>query len=661
MNELRDQFLIEGRELLEQVAEALPALRAAEPAPALLDRLFRAVHTLKGSVGLFPLAPMGLVLHAMEDRLDALRAAPATPEAMLALRDAAACCEAWLEAFASEDSLPEGAAAEAAALAARLRPAGAKPPAAPAPADEGEDRSWLAPLAARHAAALAAARAEKRAEGQRVMALRYRPDAGCFFLGEDPLALLRRLPGLLALELSPRLPWPEPAQLDPYACNLEILALTLAEPETLRQVFRFVADQCVLAEVPASLPGGGMPGGGASGAAAAGPRAAARPLRVEPARIEALAARLGALAVAGNALAPLAARAAALDPALGRDLAERQAAIGRLVAELDGMVAGLRRLPLSRSFRRLPALARETAARLGKEATLEMEGEALEADRAIVEGLYEPLLHLLRNALDHGIEPPAERQARGKPPAGRLRLVARRAGERLEITLADDGAGLDPERLRAAARARGVAGAATLDEAALHALIFTPGFSTAAGVSDISGRGVGMDAVRAAIAALGGQVALESRRGEGTTVRLSLPQAAALRALLLLRAGGEALAVPVEAVAETLRLPAARILPLAGLPGEAAAFVLRGRTVPLLDLGALLGLPRRPEGAAATRVLVAAGARPVGLAVEAFGRRLDAPLRPLEGLLAGMPGLLGTVLDDEGRVRMVLDLPELTR
>ncbi|MFC4169536.1 chemotaxis protein CheA [Teichococcus aestuarii] len=503
------------------------------------------------------------------------------------------------------------------------------------------------------------------------MALRYRPDAGCFFLGEDPLALLRRLPGLLALELSPRLPWPEPAQLDPYACNLEILALTLEAPDALRQLFRFVADQCVLAEVPATAPGNETTGGETTGNETTGgetpggrrpdARTPARPLRVEPARIEALAARLGALAVTGNALAPLVARAAALDPALGRDLAERQAAIGRLVAELDGMVAGLRRLPLSRSFRRLPALARETAARLGKEATLEMAGEALEADRAIVEGLYEPLLHLLRNALDHGIEPPAERQARGKPPAGRLRLAARRAGERLEISLSDDGAGLDPERLRAAARARGVAGAAAMDEAALHALLFTPGFSTAAGVSDISGRGVGMDAVRAAIAALGGHVALESRKGEGTTVRLSLPQAAALRALLLLRAGGEELAVPVEAVAETLRLPAARILPLAGLPGEAAAFVLRGRTVPLLDLGALLGLPRRAEGAAVTRVLVTAGARPVGLAVEAFGRRLDAPLRPLDGLMAGMPGLLGTALDDEGRVRMVLDLPELTR
>ncbi|MFC4170388.1 Hpt domain-containing protein, partial [Teichococcus aestuarii] len=122
MNELRDQFLIEGRELLEQVGEALPALRAAQAGPALLDRLFRAVHTLKGSVGLFPLAPMGLVLHAMEDRLDTLRAAPATPEVVLALQDAAACCEAWLEEFASEDGLPDGAAAEAAALAARLRP-----------------------------------------------------------------------------------------------------------------------------------------------------------------------------------------------------------------------------------------------------------------------------------------------------------------------------------------------------------------------------------------------------------------------------------------------------------------------------------------------------------------------------------------------------------
>ncbi|PHK93291.1 chemotaxis protein CheA [Pseudoroseomonas rhizosphaerae] len=647
MSELRDQFLIEARELLEQMAEALPLLRAPRAEPSRLDRLYRAVHTLKGSVGLFPLAPMGLVLHALEDRLDALRAAPAGPEDMAALQDAALRCEAWLEAFASRDALPGDAAAEAAALAARLRAVGQAPRGAvPAPPAAGAEAAWPAALAARHAAALEPA----WAEGRRVTALRYRPDADCFFLGEDPLALLRRLPGLLALEVAPRAPWPAPARLDPYACNLEIRALAADEPEALRQVFRFVADQCVMAELPPAPPARPAPAPDA---------APARPLRVEPARVEALAARLGELAVAGNALAPLAARAAALDPALGRDLAGRQAAIIRLVAELDRMVAGLRRLPLARSFRRLPALARETAARLGKEVSLEMEGEALEADRAIVEGLYEPLLHLVRNALDHGIEPPEARRALGKPAAGRLHLVARRAGERLEIALSDDGAGLDPDRLRAAALARGVADAAALDEAALHALLFAPGFSTATDVSDISGRGVGMDAVRAAIAALGGRVALESRRGEGATVRLSLPQAAALRALLLLRAGGEDLAVPVEAVAETLRLPAARILPLGG----AAAFVLRGRTVPLLDLGGLLGLPRAAgrETGEAARVLVTAGARPVGLAVEAFGRRLDAPLRPLEGLMAGMPGLLGTMLDAGGRVRMVLDLPGLTR
>jgi two-component system chemotaxis sensor kinase CheA len=282
----------------------------------------------------------------------------------------------------------------------------------------------------------------------------------------------------------------------------------------------------------------------------------------------------------------------------------------------------------------------------------------VEADKAIVDGLFEPLLHLLRNAIDHGIEEPAARQAAGKPRAGRIALAARREGEAVLVELSDDGRGLDPVRLRQVARERGFmepAAIEALEDAAALDLVFRSGFSTANAVTDISGRGVGMDAVRAAVEAMGGRIALSSTPGAGTTIRLSLPQGASVTTVLTVLAGGEAFGIPAEMVSETARIPASRILPLR----DAEAFVLRDRTVPLLRLSALLGLPVPPRGSAARVLVTGTGAARVGLEVDGFTGRLDVLLRPLGGLLRGMPGLLGTALLGDGRVLMVLDLPEL--
>jgi two-component system chemotaxis sensor kinase CheA len=236
-------------------------------------------------------------------------------------------------------------------------------------------------------------------------------------------------------------------------------------------------------------------------------------------------------------------------------------------------------------------------------------------------------------------------------------LAAAREADRIVITVADDGAGIDGRKLRAAAEARGLLDAAALaamDEAALAELVFLPGFSTAASVTAISGRGVGMDAVRAAVEALGGTVALRSTPGAGMMVRLSLPQAVLVTTIVTVRVGAQGFGVPIEAVAETARLPAGAIQRVRG--GE--AFVLRGRTVPLLRLGRLLGL----EGTAAdeARVLVVrAGEALVGVAVDAVGERIDVLLRPMAGLLAGTRGVQGAALMGDGSVLMVLDLADL--
>ncbi|WP_043839790.1 chemotaxis protein CheA [Muricoccus aerilatus] len=651
MSDLLEAFLVEARELAETAAAELMALERTPADTARLDGLFRAVHTLKGSVGLFDLAPMGAALHAAEDLLDAVRAGRMAlgRGAIDALLELVGAVETWVEELAAlGGTLPAGSARRAGELEAGLRallPGVSGTPAMPAARPPAGD--WLAPLLAQTAGAVAA----EHAAGRMVTALRYVPAEDCFFLGDDPMAVVRALPGLVALHIAPRQPWPE-AGPDPFTCNLVIEAVAAAPEAALRPLLRLVADQVRLAELPP--PAGPAPPPALEAAPVAPPRA----LRVDAGRVDALVDLAGELVVAKNRLAHLVERAAEADPALARALAESRAGIERLAEAMHRGVLGLRMVPLGRSLNRLPRSAREIAGRLGKEVAFHLEGEAVEADKAVVDGLFEPLLHLLRNALDHGIEPLTEREAAGKPRAGRIALRASRGGAGVLIEMSDDGRGMDPARLRAVAVARGLldstAAGALDDEAALD-LVFRPGFSTAGMVTDVSGRGVGMDAVRTAVEALGGRVTLHSARGAGTTVRLALPQGAAVTTVLLVRAGGEAFGVPVEAVAETVRVPASRILPLR----QAEAFVLRDRTVPLLRLAGLLGLPPAPRGEVARVLLTGAGAGRAGLEVEGFAGRLDVLLRPPEGLLRGMPGMLGTALLGDGRVLVVLDLPAL--
>ncbi len=628
MDELLEQFLIEGRELVQAAGDDLLALERAPGDAARLDGAFRAIHTLKGGAALFvDLVPMVRALHAAEDLLGALRAErrPAAPRELDAVLALVGACEGWLDALAATGTLPAGAAADSAGLAAAL--AGGPPPPPGSAARPAVAPAWLPALLAEHRGAVERA----HAAGLGVTALHYAPNPDCFFLGDDPLALLRAVPELIGLSLS--VPGGGPTD-DPFTCRTVFGALTTAAPEAGRAPFRFVGDQVETAPVPPP----------AATLAAPAP-VAARGLRVDPARIDALLALAGELVVAKNGL----------DGAAGVGRAE----FDRIVGSIYAAVLRLRLVPLSATFRRLPRVVRDAAARLGRDVDFAVEGEAVELDRGVVDGLHEPLLHALRNAVDHGVEPPAARLAAGKPPRGRIRLGARQDAEAVVVEVSDDGAGIDPARVRAAAVARGLLdgeAAAALDDAAALDLVFAPGFSTAADVSVLSGRGVGMDAVRAGVAALGGRVALSSEPGRGTTLRILLPRSSTLAPVLTVEVAGERYGVPAEAVVEVLRVPRDRVLPT----GSGEAFVLRDRTVPLLDLGGLLDAPRRSDTSETLRVVVAVvDGAPLGLCVDAVGRRLEVLLRPPSGLLASVPGLLGTALLGDGGVLMVLDLPGL--
>lgn len=387
--------------------------------------------------------------------------------------------------------------------------------------------------------------------------------------------------------------------------------------------------------------------------------APARTLRVDASRIDALVKLTGELTVTKNSIGHIAKLAQAGDPQAAIHLKETHARLESLVGELQRFALGMRVLPLRHVFQRFPRLVREMGAASGKPAELVVEGGDTEADKAIVETLFEPLLHVLRNAMDHGVEDASTRRARQKPPVARILLRAERAGDQVVVEVRDDGGGIDLARVRSVALARQLAepeALAALSDAEVVDLIFEPGFSTADRVSGISGRGVGMDAVRTAVHHLGGRTAIETEAGRGTTVRLTLPFSVMMTHVMVVVAAGQSFGVPLDAVVETLRVEADRIVRV----GAARAIVLRNRTVPVVPLAEALGLPFDDVGKShATLVVTARGGSYGALLVDGIGERLEVMLKPLEGLLAGMRGLAGSTLLGDGSVLLVLDLGEL--
>ncbi len=331
----------------------------------------------------------------------------------------------------------------------------------------------------------------------------------------------------------------------------------------------------------------------------------------------------------------------------------------RVVGDLQRRALGLRTTRLLRVMENLPRVARDVALRGGKRVQVELRGVELELDRAILDRLYDPLVHLVRNAVDHGVETPDRRRAAGKPEAGRLEIAAMRDREVIRIAVRDDGAGIDVEAVRARAVAEkflhpDLAEDLPPDEVA--AFVFRPGLSTAEGVSEISGRGVGMDAVRATIEALGGQVELVSRRGEGTTTTLVVPISAAVQSVLLVGIGQELVAVPIAKVERIVEVGPDAIERSGG-----ESFVsLDGEPVLVLDLAERLGWGEVPASGPACPLLLAEirGQR-VALRVERLAGQQEIYVKPLPALLARLRGIAGLTLLGDGRPVFVVELGQL--
>ncbi|HEY8494337.1 MAG TPA: chemotaxis protein CheA, partial [Myxococcota bacterium] len=341
---------------------------------------------------------------------------------------------------------------------------------------------------------------------------------------------------------------------------------------------------------------------------------------------------------------------------LGRELAKVHKTLDRKLQELQAGVLEVRMVPLRQVFEKLARVVRRLRRDCGKDVRLEIRGGDTELDKLIVEDLADPLMHLVRNAFDHAIEPPDERVAAGKPPEGTIRIEAHQRGSHVVIQVCDDGRGIDLDAVRARAVKRGlIAPDAALSAKETIDLIFLPGFSTRDEVTETSGRGVGMDVVRENVNSLGGLVHVESRRGHGTTISLTLPITLAIIQALVVGVGDQRFAIPLTSVLETLLIDEAEILRSEGRE----LLNLRGEPLPLWRLHAEFGLPAPPPNARQAVVVVGLGDLRAGLLVERLEGQQDAVIKPIQGPVRSVRGIAGaTELGDRGTV-LVIDVAAL--
>ncbi|OAX55098.1 chemotaxis protein CheA [Xanthomonas graminis] len=388
--------------------------------------------------------------------------------------------------------------------------------------------------------------------------------------------------------------------------------------------------------------------------AAAAPTKSAEPeqtVRVDTKRLDAIVNLIGELVLSRNRLKTL--RVRLRDEELDRAVSSLDIATSRL----QSAVMRTRMQPVGKVFSRFPKVARDVARSLNKEVDLELIGADTELDRNLVEALADPLVHLVRNAIDHGIESPALREATGKPRGGHVRLSAQQEGDYVSIEVQDDGAGIDPERLRAKAREKGLidpeAAARLTTEECLH-LVFLPGFSTKAEVTDISGRGVGMDVVQSRIRELSGQIQIQSELGRGSRFLIRVPLTLAILPTLLVQAGDTVYALPLARVVEVLHAPRRAL----GWFDGRAVLDRQSHTLPLVDLRQWLNI-EAPELPLLTVVVLQAGESRMGLVVDQVRGREEVVIKPLPRALRGLPGYAGATLIGDGRLALILDVDGL--
>jgi two-component system chemotaxis sensor kinase CheA len=611
-----DLFVSESREHLTAFNHLLLAWERDPAAAEPVDALFRAMHSLKGMAATMGYAGVAGLAHRAENLLDVLRraGAPVGPQQLELLFRAADALERAIAGAAdgeSEDPSVAALGAELDAEVARAAPAARSPRRASRPSlpavlpGAGSGRGSLVRVVLNADAALKGARA---------------------------LLVLQRAEALGAVQAVS----PAPAAFE-------------AEDFDGRFSFRLEA-AAPAAEIEAALRAAGEVERVEVAEEPAAPEARGRHIRVDLARLDDLMNLIGELVLARGRLSVLARRFA--EP----DLDDVTRAIERLSGALQREIIQARMVPVWQVFDRFPRMVRDLARQMGREVAFRVEGKEIELDRAILDEIAEPLVHLLRNAVDHGIEPAEERAARGKPTVGQLVLAAARERSSVAIRVSDDGRGIDRAAVLRRSRELGLgdagAGVEQVGDELLFHLIAQAGFTTTEHVTDVSGRGVGIDAVASAVRALGGSAEVQSEVGRGTTFTIRLPATLAIVRALLARVGRETYAVPLTHVAEAVDPRHGEVRQVDGRE----ALVLRGRVIPLVRLRELLGVTDGDAPPARQPIIVLEiGERRSGVVVDAVLGHQEIVVKPFQQPRGATPVFSGATILGDGAPALILD------
>jgi two-component system chemotaxis sensor kinase CheA len=427
--------------------------------------------------------------------------------------------------------------------------------------------------------------------------------------------------------------------------------------EEMREIRAGLPSAAPISSAPILIPPALAEAGAASTAAAGapGPRPAAmKRLRVDLERLDRLLNLTGELGIARGRML------AAIESLQGRmrdQFIEAMEESDRLIESLQEEVTGIRMVPVGLAFQPHKRTVRDLSSATGKRVALVVEGAEVEIDAALVEQIKDPLTHMIRNALDHGIESPAARIAAGKDALATLTLRAFRDGGGIMIQVCDDGAGFDRKRILARACERGMIGERdTLSTKAVWSLVFAPGFTTATAVTELSGRGVGMDVVMRSVTALRGSIDIQSEEGVGSTISLRLPLTVAMVDGLAVGAGGERFIVPMDAIEECIELPAST-----ASDQTAGIIVRRGAPMPFLRLDRFFHLDAPAGGVRSHVVVVRNGDQPFGLVTDVLYGQMQAMIKPLGKLFQSFAGVAGSTIFSDGRIGLILDVPGLVR
>ena len=709
-DEILQDFLVEASEIIEQLGEQLVDLEQQPDDADLLNAIFRGFHTVKGGAGFLSIDPLVQTCHRSEDVFNVLRQGQrrVTPELMDPILEALDVVNEMMEALrngempadadpdllarlekfavaeeqdaepaaavpASSEPVPEPAAPEPVAEAAAQGASGEEitedefeslldelhgpgqhggvPPAAPGKAPGGEEiteeefESLLDELhgKGRHGGAPAAA-----ADGAPAPA---RPVAGGGeeITEEEFEALLDQLHGS-GKHVGVPADADAGAQAAPAAEPAKPQAAQPVKAETPKKAepAKPAAPKHAAAAAPQAKETAKAPPKPASGETS---------VRVDTQRLDEIMNMVGELVLVRNRLSTL--KAAMAD----EDLANVVGNLDVVTADLQLAVMKTRMQPVKKVFGRFPRVVRDLARNLKKEVDLEMHGEETDLDKNLVEALSDPLVHLVRNSVDHGIEMPDEREAAGKPRRGKVVLSAAQEGDHILLCIEDDGKGMDADVLRRKAVEKGMMdeeAAARLDDKECYNLIFGAGFSTKDQISDISGRGVGMDVVKTKIAQINGSVEIDSAKGRGSKITIKLPLTLAILPTLMVVLGNQPFALPLASVVEIFNLDLSRTNTVDGQ----LTIRVRERALPLFYLSNWLvqgGAAAQLDASTGHVVVVNVGGVQVGLVVDLLVGQEEVVIKPLGALLQGLDGMAGATITSDGKIALILDVPGLMR